>query len=361
MRRVRPIIVLALLLSSCIDLTSARGVPAVEGVVTRIVSTTVSGSGPLQQVEVELLTPPNTGVRELLYWGGAGQPISTGSLLREGDHVILTRLPSQPASDPHRIVGIVRTPALAVAGSLLALIVFAVARTKGLASLAGLALSAVVFFAVVIPAIVRGDDPIWWTLLASVVVLILSVYVVHGWNRKSSVALAGAVGGLAMVALTALAMTSLARIGGTSGAGADIAQLPVLRGRVDVAHLALAAMILGGLGALVDMTVGQSSATFELAAVDPSLRGWHLYRRALNVGTDHIGALVNTVGFAYFAGALPLLVLLAGRGDALSIALNDEGIVGALIATAVACIGLVAAVPLTSGIAVWLLGPAPAR
>jgi uncharacterized membrane protein len=348
---------LVILSGSCVDTTSARGVPAVEAVVVRVVSTS-SGqqvAGPLQQVEVQIITPPSTGARELLYWGGAGQPQSRGSLLREGDHVILTRLPSQPASDPHQIVSVVRTPVVAWLLVALAVGVFAAARWKGLAALAGLALSGAVFFAVVIRSILRGDDPLPATLVASLLILIVTVYAVHGRNKKSSVALAGAVGSLAVVVVAAVAVSTLARIGGTAGFGADIAQLPALRGRIDLTDLALAGMILGGLGALVDMAVGQSSATFELAAVDPTLRGRRLYRRALNVGTDHIGALVNTLGFAYFAGALPLLVLLAARGDALAIAANDEGIVTALLAIAVACLGLVAAVPLTSGIAVVVL------
>jgi len=344
-------------LGSCVQITSARGVPAAEGVVTRVISTSTGQqvSGPIQQVEVEILTLPNTGTRELIYWGGPGQPISYNSLLRVGDHVILTRLPSEPATEPHQIVGIVRAPVLAWVVTALALVLFAFARWKGLAALAGLALSAAAFFVIVIPSIQSGSDPLFASLIASVFVLAVSVYVVHGFNLKSSVALAGAIAGLVVVAVVALVALSFARIGGTSGEGADIAQLPSLRGRVDLPHLALAGMILGGLGALVDMTVGQSSATFELAAVDRSLRGRQLYRRALNVGTDHIGALVNTLGFAYFAGALPLLVLLSARGDALAIALNDEGIITALLAMAVACIGLVAAVPLTSAIAVWAL------
>ncbi len=88
-----------------------------------------------------------------------------------------------------------------------------------------------------------------------------------------------------------------------------------------------------------------------------------LYRRALNVGVDHIGALINTLGFAYFAGALPLIVVLAAKGNAVSLALNDEGIVFVLLSTAVASVGLIACVPLTTAIAVGTMGwsPAPLR
>jgi len=343
-------LLLVLAVAGCGDLNAARGLPATEGVVTRVVSTTDGGPfGPLQQVEVYL---PQRGVTETLYWGTADQPITYNSLLRDGDHVLLTRPQNARADDPHQIAEIVRFPVLEAFGGLVALVLFVFARWRGLAALAGLVASVLGFFLVVVPAIQRGDDPLVGTIGVSIVVLILSVYLVHGLNRKSTVALWGALLGLALVAVLALVAISFGRISGTAGDALQIAQLPGFRGRIDLPRLALAAMMLGSLGALIDMAIGQSSATFELAAVDRALRGWGLYRRALNVGIDHIGALINTLGFAYFAGTLPLLVVLAAKGNAASLALNDEGVVSALLSTAVASIGLIACVPLTTAIAV---------
>jgi uncharacterized membrane protein len=351
------LLVLALTVS-CGDLNSARGLPATEGVVTRVVSTTDGGPfGPLQQVEVYL---PQRGVTETLYWGAADQPITYNSLLREGDHVLLTRPQNARADAPYQIADIVRVPVLEAFGALVALVLFLFARWRGLAALAGLVASVLGFFLFVVPAIQRGDDPLVGTIGVSIVVLILSVYLVHGLNRKSTVALLGALVGFALVAILAFLAISFGRISGIAGDALQIAQLPGFRGRIDLPRLALAAMMLGSLGALIDMAIGQSSATFELAAVDPDLRGWRLYGRALNVGIDHIGALINTLGFAYFAGALPLLVVLAAKGNAASLALNEEGIVFALLSTAVASVGLIACVPLTTAIAV-VIGDRPLR
>jgi uncharacterized membrane protein len=341
---------LMLAVISCGDLNSARGLPATEGVVTRVVSTTDGGPfGPLQQVEVYV---PQRGVTEAMSWGAADQPITYNGLLREGDHVLLTRPQNARADAPYQIAEIVRVPVLEAFGGLVALVLFLFARWRGLAALAGLVASALGFFLVVVPAIQRGDDPLVGTIGVSIAVLILSVYLVHGLNRKSTVALLGAFLGLALVAILAFVAISFGRISGIAGDALQIAQLPGFRGRIDLPRLALAAMMLGSLGALIDMAIGQSSATFELAAVDRDLRGWRLYGRALNVGIDHIGALINTLGFAYFAGTLPLLVVLAVKGNAASLALNDEGIVFALLSTAVASVGLIACVPLTTAIAV---------
>lgn len=347
-------VVLALALAACGDLNTARALPATEGIVTKVVSTTDGGPfGPLQQVEVYLV---RQGITVTLYWGAADQPVTYNSLLREGDHVLLTRPQNARPEDPYQIAEIVRLPVVELFAALVAVALFVFARWRGLAALAGLVASAFGFFLVVVPAIQRGDDPLVGTIGVSVLVLILSVYLVHGLNRKSTVALVGALLGLGLVTAFASLAIAFGRISGTAGDAVQIAQLAGFRGRIDLPRLALAAMMLGGLGALIDMAVGQSSATFELAAVDPDLRGWRLYRRALNVGIDHIGALINTLGFAYFAGALPLLVVLAAKGNAPSLALNDEGIVVALLSAAVASIGLIACVPLTTAIAVGTMG-----
>src|SRR5207245_4648237 len=81
-------------------------------------------------------------------------------------------------------------------------------------------------------------------------------------------------------------------------------------GKIDMPRLVLAGVVVGSLGALVDMAVGQASTVWELSATS-ELRGRRLYLSALNVGRDHIGSLVNTLALAYFGGALPLIVLVS--------------------------------------------------
>jgi uncharacterized membrane protein len=131
-------------------------------------------------------------------------------------------------------------------------------------------------------------------------------------------------------------------------------------GRIDMPRLALAAVMVGSLGAIVDMSVGQSSAVSELAAVDETLRGRRLYASALNVGRDHIGSLVNTLALAYFGGALPLVLLISLGYQPLSVAVNSEEILASVIAIIAASLGLVVCVPITTVIAVMLAGPRPA-
>jgi uncharacterized membrane protein len=80
----------------------------------------------------------------------------------------------------------------------------------------------------------------------------------------------------------------------------------------------------------------------------------------MNVGRDHIGATVNTLVLAYAGASLPLLMLLAIQGDSLIIQVNREFVAIEILRSLVGSIGLIAAVPLTTGLAVLVATRRPA-
>jgi uncharacterized membrane protein len=124
---------------------------------------------------------------------------------------------------------------------------------------------------------------------------------------------------------------------------------------IDPGRLVLSGIVIASLGALVDMSVGEASVTFELSEAHPALRGRRLYAAALRVGRDHIGSLVNTLAFAYFGAALPLIVVLSLGYQSLSSALNSEAIVTSIMQAIVASTGLVLCVPVATFAAVMLV------
>ena len=76
----------------------------------------------------------------------------------------------------------------------------------------------------------------------------------------------------------------------------------------------------------------------------------------MNVGRSHIAATVNTLALAYVGASLPLIVLLnAGGQDPFLIALG-EIVAVEIVKAMVGSIGIVAAVPATTAMAVLLVG-----
>jgi len=351
----------AVVLGACADWNTGQASSVIDAHVVKVVSQGTRAAGepglpgqPFQTVEIELDGSLYRGDHVTLEWGGR-VALNSNGLLRPGDHVLVSQSRGDNDTRQYAIEDVVRLPALLPFVVVLVVALVAVARWKGLASLAGLAGSIAVFLLAIVPAVRRGDDPLVATLAGALAVLVVAVFVVHGVNRKSVAALVGTVACLLVVVVLAALALSAARM---TGYGSEEAVFLAVgsAGRIDLHRLVLAGIVVGSLGALVDMGVGQASATFELAAAHDELRGPRLYASALNVGRDHIGSLVNTLALAYFGGAMPLIVLLSLGNLPLALSANGETIVGSIIAVLVASVGLVLCVPITTAVAVALAG-----
>ena len=344
--------------ASCGNAYESRSGDVFDAHVTRLVSTTEQSTPDglrqlTQRVEIELDGSLYRGDRVEVGWGGR-IPITRNGLLRVGDEVLVSQRRAEDGTREYSIEEVKRLPSLlpVAGGALVALL--AVARLKGLASIAGLAVSIAAFLFAVVPAIQRGDDPLVATFVGSALILAATVYLVHGLNRKSTAALAGTAVGLAVVAGLGWLGIALSRITGLGDEESVFLAVGTGFG-IDMTKLVLAGIIVASLGALVDMAIGQASTTFELAGVDRGLRGRALYASALNVGRDHVGSLVNTLALAYFGGALPLVLLLSLGNSPLAVALNGETIAISVLGVLAATAGLVIAVPVTTVAAVALL------
>lgn len=127
--------------------------------------------------------------------------------------------------------------------------------------------------------------------------------------------------------------------------------LTLLSFDLDLRGLLLAAVILGTLGVLDDLTITQVSSVWELRRTDPALARRQLYRSGIHIGRDHIASAVNTLVLAYAAAALPLLLIYTQSGLGLGAVLTTETMAVEIVQTLVGSIGLVASVPLTTALA----------
>ncbi|HET7142412.1 MAG TPA: YibE/F family protein, partial [Anaerolineales bacterium] len=122
---------------------------------------------------------------------------------------------------------------------------------------------------------------------------------------------------------------------------------------INLRGLLLGGMIIGALGVLDDLVTTQSSAVFELHHANPNFGFRALYNSAMRIGQDHVAATVNTLVLAYAGASLPMLLLFSlARGD-YGYLINFSFIAEEIVRTLVGSLGLIAAVPLTTVIAIF--------
>jgi uncharacterized membrane protein len=121
---------------------------------------------------------------------------------------------------------------------------------------------------------------------------------------------------------------------------------------INLRGLLLGGMIIGMLGVLDDLVTSQASAVFELHHANPDFGFRGLYNSAMRIGQDHVAATVNTLVLAYAGASLPMLLLFSlARGD-YAFLVNYAFIAEEIVRTLVGSLGLIAAVPITTAIAI---------
>ncbi|MFN8518293.1 MAG: YibE/F family protein [Chloroflexota bacterium] len=270
-----------------------------------------------------------------------------------GDEVVV-RFTGQPdgsvyidVSDRYRLPVIWVLVAVFVAGVLL------IGRGQGARALVALGLTIALVLKVVVPQVLAGTSPVPLAIVVASIITVASIGLTEGFRRPALAAILGTIAALLVTGVASWLVTEAARFS-ISGAEDLLYLWSILGGTLDIRGLLLAAFILGALGVLDDVTVTQA-VTVEELGVHSGLRGRALWSSSLRVGRSHIGATVNTLFLAYVGASLPLVALFAYTGQSAGMVLNSEVVAIEVVRTLAGSLGILAAVPITTAIATFLL------
>ena len=275
--------------------------------------------------------------------------ISQERLFRPGDRVYVERAVG-PRGDRFYVSDFVRTSPLLLIAALFVGLVILVGRGRGLRSLLGTLFSLLVIFFFVLPQIVAGRDPVVISIVGSIALLAVPTYLTYGWNSKSHAAMMGMMLSLVLSATLAYLSVKWTRLTGLSLEESSYLVLE-LGSDLNFRGLVLGGIIIGSLGVLDDICVGQASAVFELANTNRNLTWRDLFKSSLNIGRDHIAAMVNTLLLAYVGASMPLMLVFTIYQEPIWRRINREPIAEEIVRTLVGSVGLILAVPITGLIA----------
>jgi uncharacterized membrane protein len=230
---------------------------------------------------------------------------------------------------------------------------------RGLQALAGLGLSLLIVVKFVVPAILDGGDPVAVALVGALAVMLVTIALAHGFGPKAVAAMLGTAAAICLTALLASIATDAEHLTGLGSEDTDY--LRAIAGDISLQGLLLAGMIIGALGVLDDLTVSQASTVMALRRANARLGAGRLIREALDVGQDHVAATVNTLVLAYAGASLPILLLFSLGDWSFGQAINSEAVAEQIVAMIVGSIGLIAAVPITTGLAGLIASDLPAE
>jgi uncharacterized membrane protein len=264
----------------------------------------------------------------------------------EGETLVVTRDAGAEGGAAYNFADYERDLPIIVLALIFAVVVGAVARLRGLASLAGLAFAFFILLQFVLPGLLSEESPTLVSLVGSAAIMFVVLYLAHGFSARTTTALVGTLFGLTLVAVLGSISVSAARLTGLTSE--EAVTLQGYDPTLSFSGIVLAGIVVAGLGVLNDVTITQASAIWQLNEVSPEITWRELYRRGMTVGRDHIASTVYTIVFAYAGAALPLLLLFELSPQPAWTTVTSSAVAEEVIRTLVGAIALVLAVPVTT-------------
>ena len=226
-----------------------------------------------------------------------------------------------------------------------------VGRLQGLRTVLALGISITVVFKVLMPLIMAGYDPVLMVIGVSAVIGFTSLMIIAGFNRKTGAATIGILGGVIVAGLIVLYADTRLHFTGISSSRAAMAFQFTMSQNLDFRKILMAGIIMGLLGTAMDAAIAVASAVREVRRANPKMTVAQLMSAGMNVGTDVLGTMTNTLIFAYIGLRITLLMTLAGTsilsGSKIEI-MNAETVAAEALRLLAGSVGLVLTIPITA-------------
>ncbi|HPY08975.1 MAG TPA: YibE/F family protein, partial [bacterium] len=260
-----------------------------------------------QNLRLKALTGERKG-EEFIYEGISEIEVASSDLYKVGDKVYVDLFTEPSGLEVAYVVGPVRSGAIYLLLFIFTLAVVVVGRLKGLRALLSLVLSFFIILYFILPQILSGRDPFLITLVGGLLIMTIIIYLTEGWKRKSHLAILTVLLSLLLTLILSIIFTKLTRLTGLAQEEA-VFLIGVGQAEINFRGLLLAGMIIGAIGVLDDIVVGQIESVARIKEANPKLPPKKVFSLAYKIGNTHLGAIINTLFLTYAGAALPLLLL----------------------------------------------------
>lgn len=308
-----------------------------------------------QEVTVRVLTGDFKGSERIIDNMLTGNP-AYDIPLSKGDKVILHMEPvSDTVTAPEDvdifIADIQRNTEIYIFTGIFCILLLIIGQKKGLTSIISILSTLALIFFMLMPMILNGFCPIASAVLTGIISTVITIYLVGGFNSKSSAAIIGTSISLAFAGALSMLAIYFAHL--TGFAGEENMFLYTARPDLSFTGILSASMIIAALGALMDTAVSIASTVNEIYETDKTLSVKQLFKSGMNVGRDIIGTMSNTLILVYLGSSLPL-VLLSSNID-MNKFFNLNQVATEILSAIIGSIAILACVPITAVIAAVLI------
>ena len=240
-----------------------------------------------------------------------------------------------------------RIPAEILMGAVFVLFLILFAGRTGVRAVLSFIMTILAIWKILVPFYLKGYNPIWIGLLFTLILSLLIIALVYGFDRRCASAVSGTFLGVLVTCILGAIFTDLFQI---HGAVMSSSESLLYAGYQDLnlTRIFMASIFIGASGALMDLSVDITSAIHEIVEKRPDI-GWReAVKSGMNIGRAAMGTMTTTLLLAYSGGYIALLMVFMAQGTPLVNILNYKYVAAEMIHTVIGSFGLVTVAPFTA-------------
>lgn len=298
-----------------------------------------------QDLEVEILTGEFQGNAYMIR-NPMGRTYNVHA--RQGMEIIVSIYSDREETESVKVHSYKRNNIVWWVFALFLIAVIGVGRIKGLKSLFSLAFTGIAIICFLVPAVLKGVNPILAAIITAVASVAAGFFILNGWSRKTTAAIVGTVAGVIIAGAISYISGRLANLSGLTMENSEQLMYVADATGLQLRGLMFAAILIASLGAIMDVGMGVASSIAEVKRVNNKLPRRELFAAGMNVGRDIIGTMTNTLILVFAGGLLNLILLISAYGLTYNQVSNMDLLSIEVIQALAGSIGIVLTVPITA-------------
>ncbi len=264
-----------------------------------------------------------------------------------GDKVVVSKQRIGETGFEWFFMGYYRFDKIIVLALVFALLLILIGRLKGLNALISLSFTAAFVFKVFLPWVLSGKNIYIGIALTAAFTIVMSLLLIQGPGVKGLVTIISCCIGTAFSALVPYVMNKSLKLSGLLDEDSIYLLLMNTEFKMDLVAILYAGIIIGALGAVMDVSTDIASSLYEITFHVPDVSFRSLFKSGMEISRDIMGTMTNTLVLAYIGSSLSSILLLVTYTPSLMELLNREMIIVELLQTFSGSIALLLTAPIT--------------
>lgn len=265
-----------------------------------------------------------------------------------GDQVMIissdnefSNLPTWQFSDYYRMDKIY------ILAGIFLLAILLIGRWKGVNTILSLGFTFCFVFLVFVPSVMAGYNAYIWSTITCIFTIVMTLLLINSTSKKTLATIIGCISGTIIAAAGTVIMSKVMELTGFVDEHSHYLTMLDTPQPIDLRAIIFAAIIIGAVGAIMDVAMDISSSLYELSEHVPDITFGRLCKSGMAIGRDIMGTMANTLVLAYIGSSLSCIMILLTYAASMMDLLNREVIIVELLTAILGSLAILMTVPCT--------------